>query len=109
MTLNETIQAAKQGNEAAFADVPEKRVLAIVRAVLNEVNRQVREAQEGQVILAGFGRFVVKEKEIEKDGEKVMKRRVLFRAAPLKASKAPAATAKQAKAGRVRRAAKTGE
>jgi nucleoid DNA-binding protein len=89
MKIQELIATAKAGNETAFGNIPDKRAAAIVRAVLNEMAKQVREA-EAPVAILGFGRFIVRQKEVEKDGQKVMQRRIAFRPAAAKTKKAVA-------------------
>lgn len=93
MTLLEIIQAARAEKAEAFGKVADKRAVAIVRAVLDELGKQVKDAQEGEgdVTLAGFGKFVVKKSEVEKDGKTVSKSRVVFR--PAKAKKKKSAEA----------------
>lgn len=87
MKVIEIIQTAKAENETAFANVTDKRSVAIVGAVLRTLAKKIDEAEE-PVALAGFGRFAVLKKDVEKDGKKVTVRRVLFKSAQPKAQKA---------------------
>lgn len=99
MTLNEIVLAAKKNNEAAFGEVSEKRILAIARAVFDEVSKQVRVIEEGQVVVAGLGKFLVRRKEVEKDGQKVVQRRIAFRPAAIKAAGTAGKAGRSAKSG----------
>lgn len=105
MTLTEIIQAAKLSNEKAFGGIGEQRALAIVRTTLGELGKQIKAAKAGEkVALTGFGTFVIGEKEVEKDGQKAIRRKVMFRQAASKADKAGKA-GKTGKAGKSGRAA----
>lgn len=86
MKVIDIVQAAKAQDEAAFAKVADNKAAAIVGAVLRTLSKQIAEAEE-PVALAGFGRFAVLKKEVEKDGKKVAVRRVLFKPAQPKAQK----------------------
>ena len=89
MSLMELIQAAKLSNGKAFGKTEEKRALMIVRAVLGEANKQIHNAKAGEkVALPGFGTFFVKEQAREKDGKKIISRRVVLRQAVAKPGKA---------------------
>ena len=80
MTLLEIIQAAKQNNSEAFGSVADKRAQAIVRATLLELANQVKVAKHDEKIaVASFGTFIIKEKEIDRDGDKSIGRRVTFK------------------------------
>lgn len=81
MTLLEIVEAAKLENPNAFGKVNDKRSIAIVRAVLNELGKQVKETEEGPVAVAKFGKFIVRRVKVQKDGKENVQRRVIFRAA----------------------------
>ena len=97
MTLIEIIQAAKLVNNKAFGNIEDKRALAIVRSVLGEVGKQINAAKaDEKVALASFGAFLIKSKEVEKEGKKFTQRRVIFRPATAKLAKTGIATKQKA-------------
>jgi nucleoid DNA-binding protein len=61
MKIDELVQLAKKNDKDAFGDMPDKRVVAVVTAVLKEVNRQIETSKE-PVLVNGFGRFTSREK-----------------------------------------------
>jgi nucleoid DNA-binding protein len=89
MTLLELVQAAKLDNEKAFGSVNEKRAQAIIRAAFSELSKHIINAKgDEKITLPNFGTFVAKETEREKDGQKVMRRKIIFRGSPPKTKKA---------------------
>jgi hypothetical protein len=85
MKLNELVAAVKAASPKALGNLDEKRVVRVAQVVLREVARQVSTLSEGNLDVAGLGRFIVKQREVEKDGAKVKVKRVLFRPARAKA------------------------
>jgi nucleoid DNA-binding protein len=85
MKTLELVQLAKAKHKEAFSAIPDKRSVAMVNAVLAELGARIRESKE-PVAVGGFGKFMIREKMVAKDGEEVSRRRVAFRAAPLKAA-----------------------
>ncbi|TAN53278.1 MAG: hypothetical protein EPN21_01980 [Methylococcaceae bacterium] len=79
MTLQELVQSAKLQNEKAFGKVPSKRATAIVRAVLAELKNQIKDAQEENVAVKGFGTFVIKPVAADKAKPGAAKTRISFR------------------------------
>ena len=77
MKLAEIIEAARAADPAAFGDTNDKRAIKILRASLRQVHSQLVSTKEGEVVVGGFGRFVIKNIGGQKDG--VTKRRVIFR------------------------------
>jgi len=86
ITLSDLVQTAKQDNAAAFGTVDNKRGLAIVRAILDELSSQLDATEEGTMVLPGFGRFTVKQITVQKNGLQSSQRKIIFRASPNKKS-----------------------
>lgn len=84
MKLTELVTAAKAGKQKVFQGLDDKRIARVVQTVLAEAGRQLTAAKEGKLDLKGFGRFVIKQAEVEKDGQKVQKKRITFRPAKAK-------------------------
>lgn len=78
MKMIELVQLAKASKADAFGDVPDARSASIVEAVLAEVRRHLGESK-GPVVLAGFGRFVVREAKVTRNGQESVVRRIGFR------------------------------
>jgi hypothetical protein len=79
------VKSAKAEKAGAFDNINEKRAVAVVRAVLAQASKQISETEDGSVVLAGLGRFVIRQVQVEKEGQKVTRRRIAFR--PLVAKK----------------------
>lgn len=80
MTILELVHATMQKNAEAFGNIHESRAEKIVQAVLAELGQQVRSTQEGMIEIGSFGKFIVRQVKVDKDGQEVMLRRVVFRA-----------------------------
>lgn len=78
MNLQELVKNAKEKNPELFERIPDGKAVALVRAVLNDVAEQLGNADEGTVMVAGLGRFVVRQVEVEKDGQKETRKRIVF-------------------------------
>jgi nucleoid DNA-binding protein len=79
MKLDEIVKAAREDNEAAFANISDKRAAKIIRAAFQQVTGQLESAEEGKLNIGSLGRFMIKNVEREKEGAKVTRRRVTFR------------------------------
>ena len=77
----EIVELIKQQNPDALGNIPDKKAAAVIRKAFQELARTVRETEEGEVRLPGFGVFRIRQVEREKDGEKEMVKRVVFRPA----------------------------
>lgn len=80
MKTKELILLAKASDKEAFGTVPDNRAVALVTAVFAELSKQIRASKE-PVAVGGFGRFMIREKMVTKDGEEVSRRRIGFRPA----------------------------
>lgn len=78
MNLQELVKSAKEKDPELFERIPEGKAVALVRAALNDVAAQVASSTEGTVVVAGLGRFVTRQVEVEKDGKKETRKRTVF-------------------------------
>jgi nucleoid DNA-binding protein len=79
MKILEFVKSAKAANPKLLGDVQEKRAAKIVSTILGMIAKELDASPEGKVAIAGFGRFSIKQSEVEKEGKKVQKKRILFR------------------------------
>ena len=77
----EIVELIKQQNPDALGNIPDKKAAAVIRTAFQELARTVRETEEGEVKVPGFGVFRIRQVEREKDGEQVVVKRVVFRPA----------------------------
>lgn len=78
MNLQELVKSAKEKNPELFERIPEGKAIALVRAALNDVAEQLANASEGTVVVAGLGRFAVRLVEVEQNGQKEIRKRIVF-------------------------------
>lgn len=69
----------KKTRPELFGVMPEKRAAALVREVLQIVGQTVLSQEEGKVVVAGLGSFVVKSVEAGGTENTTKKRRIIFR------------------------------
>lgn len=79
MRLIELVRAAKDGNDDIFADLGDKRVAEIVKEVLIELATQIDESKSDLVKVPGLGVFRIKNVERLKNGNMILRQRILFR------------------------------
>jgi nucleoid DNA-binding protein len=79
MKIRETVSQVMADNEKAFKDIPEARAAKIVQMALQAIARQVEETDEGRINVQGFGVFIIKNVEREKEGVTAKQKRVTFR------------------------------
>lgn len=75
----ELVELIKRSNPRVLGKVPDKRAAAIIRAAMQGLVAKIKATDEGEVKVPGLGRFVVKRTEREKDGHKIVDRRIVFR------------------------------
>lgn len=83
MNVNELVANAKAA-DPGLSSIPDARATALVREVLRQIGKQLEDTADGKVGVVGFGSFRVKPVEREKDGQKVVGKRVTFRASEAK-------------------------
>lgn len=86
LNLSELVQSAKASHADAFGKTNDKRSLAITQAVLTELGQQIAAAEEGAISVIGFGKFIVRQKTVQKDGQEIVQRSIRFNAGKKKAS-----------------------
>lgn len=80
----EIVELIKQQDPDALGKMQDKKAAAVIRKAFQELARTVRETEEGEIKLPGFGVFRIRQVEREKDGEKEAVKRVVFQPAPEK-------------------------
>jgi hypothetical protein len=79
MTILELVNVALQKNAEAFGNIHENRLEKIVQTVLNELGKQIRTTQEGEIEVESFGKFIVRQVRVKKDEQEITQRRIVFR------------------------------
>jgi hypothetical protein len=87
MKVLELVQAAQSSRSKAFGTINDERSVAIVRAVIAELNKAIKNTEEGEIALPGLGVFVAKKVKSKKDGVEETKRKVMFRIQHIKKAK----------------------
>ncbi|GAB6140409.1 hypothetical protein JCM14076_11380 [Methylosoma difficile] len=82
----EIVELIKAENPELLGKMTDKKAASIVRATLAQLKQQINEVEEGPLKVGGFGRFQVRNKEKEKDGEMVKIKTVTFIASKPKAA-----------------------
>lgn len=77
----EIVELIKAESPGLLGKLPDDKAARIVRAALMQLGKQLAVTDEGIVKVQGFGNFRIKNVEQDKDGEKVIVRRVAFIAA----------------------------
>ena len=80
MNLKEYVGRAKQIGPG-LDKLHEGRGVMLLREVFQQIAWQIKGMTEGVVVVPFFGRFIVKQVEREKDGQKSLVKRVIFRIA----------------------------
>ena len=75
----EIVQLINSSNPELFSGIPEKKASKIVKEVLVQLGKQIEGTENGRVAVPGLGNFRVRQVEVEKEGEKSLKRRVSFK------------------------------
>ena len=74
----EIVELIKKEDPEFLGKMPEKKAAKIIREALSQLAKQVDSVEEGVVKVPGFGNFRIRNVELEKDGQKVKTRRVMF-------------------------------
>lgn len=82
--LADIIGAAKQNDPKVFENTETKQVVAIARSILEELNNQIHNTEEGIIIVPTIGRFVIRQRIVQKDNEPQTIRNIQFLPAPKK-------------------------
>lgn len=78
----EIVEKIHQRKPEVLKGIPHGKVAAVLRSAFQEIAIAVRETNEGELVIPGFGIFRIKQVEHEKDGAKTFVKRVTFRLAP---------------------------
>ena len=81
MNLKEYVELAKK-IEPKLEKLNDGRGVMLLREVFQQIAWEIKKTTEGIVNVPFFGRFIVKPVEWEKDGQKVVVKRVIFKAIP---------------------------
>jgi nucleoid DNA-binding protein len=81
MKINELLQEVTKEKPKLLASLPEKKAVALVRAVFAGIGKAIDATTEGSVEIGGLGGFRVRQVEREVGGQKVARKVVVFRAA----------------------------
>lgn len=82
MKINEAVAQAMISHERAFKDVSEAQAVKIVKVTLAQIVDEIDNIDDGKVTVPGFGTFVIKQVEREKNGEKTTLKRIAVRMKP---------------------------
>jgi len=77
----ELVELIKEKRPNLLGKMPEKKAAAVIQAALGELGRHIAAAEEGAVRVPGMGTFRIRMVEMEKDGEDVTVKRIVFLAA----------------------------
>ena len=89
MKVLELVESARSSNEAPFEGTPDKRSAKIVAAALRDLSRRLEETDDGKVVVAGFGSFVVRNR--DQSGKRIVFRASRRRNEARKAQETPEA------------------
>ena len=81
MDIKEYVDLAKQA-ESRLENLNDGRAAMLLREVFKQIALEIEGTAEGVVRVPGLGAFNAKQVEREKDGQKIVVKRVLFRALP---------------------------
>lgn len=79
LTISELALSARILNSDAFGNIHENRVNAIIQATLDELIRQIEPVEEGEIEVKGFGKFIIKQTQLQKPDIKTIQHRIIFR------------------------------
>lgn len=75
----EIVELIKNENPDLLGKIPDAKAARIIRAALIQLGKQLDALDEGVVKVPGFGNFRALHVEQEKEGKKVITKRILFR------------------------------
>jgi len=74
------VERIKDENPEALAGMGDKQAARLIRAVFEELGKQLANAEEGTVKVAGLGGFRIRNVEVEREGTTVSVKRIRFKA-----------------------------
>lgn len=87
MTPAYFVEALKLSHPNLLNGVGEKAATRLLRLVFDELGAQIAATQEGVVPVPGLGRFRIRQINVEKDGQQLVRARVLFLPWPARVGK----------------------
>lgn len=97
MRILDLITQAREADPELFKGLKDRRAAKLTRAVLEQLLKELDGAPRGRLTVRGFGTFVVRNVERERDGNVMLKKRIGFR--PRKAAPVQAGEKTSGKAG----------
>lgn len=79
MNIKEIVKSAKEHAPKRLGNMPDIRAAALLHEAFSVILWQLEETAEGPVKVAGLGTFRIRQVEIEKDGQKQVVKRVIFK------------------------------
>ena len=79
----------KKANIEKLGKMNENKIAMILKIAFSHINKEIENVKEGRVIIPGFGNFNICTIENEMDGEKVVRKHILFSAAKNKTGASP--------------------
>lgn len=80
----EIVELIKISNPALLGKMPDARAAKIIKAALVQLGKHIDAENEGTIKVPGVGKFIVRQVEREKGGEKKIVKTIGFRAAKKK-------------------------
>lgn len=87
MQILDLINQAREADPELFKGMKDRRAAKLTRAVMEQLLKELDGAPGGKLTVGGFGTFVVKNVQHERDGNVILKKRIVFR--PRKPGSAP--------------------
>lgn len=88
MKLIEIVEQIKETNPKILGKLTDAKAAKILSAAFAEISKQLDATDDGAVKVPALGAFAVKQVEREKEGEKLTVKKISFRVAKPKATKA---------------------
>ena len=78
MKILELAQKIKDSNEEKLGKINEKRIAFIIRESLAQIKKEIEKNENESIRILGLGNFKTKIIEQDKDGNKILKKRIIF-------------------------------
>lgn len=73
------LDAAKASAPEAFEKISNKELTAIAKSLFQALDNQINAIEDGNFVLPGIARLVVKQVSVEENGTTVVKRKVMYK------------------------------
>jgi hypothetical protein len=84
MKAIEIVESIKTENPALLGKMPNAKAVKIIKAALVQIGKHIDAEKEGKVKVPGVGKFIIRQVEREKGGQKKTVKTIAFRAAKKK-------------------------